>query len=396
MRVPSVVASRSRSLVDEAQGSALVAAYHLHRRRIGPGRGRDADAEPADEAHQPAHRDVALPLLDHRQEGRGDPGALGDVREREAAPSPQLPQPRADPPSAERDRARRPCAPPSPTRGSTLTSPLLDPLCEASGSPCRAKRSGGSTGRRPSTRSARRARMTRLRRSPRRGRLPATTRAAMRRTRCVWVDSHLVVDRLLAASGPSEVAAPSNRRSRARRRRHPAGCPSTQAPIPDSLRIGEVREGVRRGRVTERRDTVGEASIGHRGGPSGACGTRRTKIGVLLTDPQRADDVLLAVLVRVDVVERRSEVALRVEVDRPADPLVVDVLPRANGPDRGRKIEIGVRPSGDGGTRWICFTMSDPEESAANAARMQISAPSKLFSSSVCRSFVPGEVVNSL
>src|SRR5919106_1099737 len=52
-----------------------------------------------------------------------------------------------------------------------------------------------------------------------------------------------------------------------------------------------------------------------------------------------------------------------------------------------------VRPGGEE-TRRICLTMSEPRvERAATEARMHIIAPSKLFSSSVCRSLTPGDLV---
>src|SRR5262249_26979546 len=57
---------------------------------------RDADPEPVDEAHEPADGDVALPLLDRREEGRRDPRALRDLREGDAARPPELAKPCAE------------------------------------------------------------------------------------------------------------------------------------------------------------------------------------------------------------------------------------------------------------------------------------------------------------
>ena len=57
---------------------------------------------------------------------------------------------------------------------------------------------------------------------------------------------------------------------------------------------------------------------------------------------------------------------------------------------------VYVRPGADA-IRGICLTMSEPfPEFAATAARMQTSAPSKLFESRVWRSLVPGLLVKSV
>src|SRR5690349_11575936 len=77
-------------------------------------------------------------------------------------------------------------------------------------------------------------------------------------------------------------------------------------------------------------------------------GRRRTAppdLRSLLLDLQLPDDGLLAVLVRVDVVERGPQVAVGVEVDGPADALVVDVLPRLERLDRRGEVQVRVRLS---------------------------------------------------
>src|SRR3954453_5869342 len=62
----------------------------------------------------------------------------------------------------------------------------------------------------------------------------------------------------------------------------------------------------------------------------------------------------------------------------------------------GRARYVYVRPGGEE-IFWIFLTMSEPLfEFAAIDARMQIIAPSKLLSSSVCRALSPGDDVYSL
>ena len=78
-------------LVGEPHGAPLVGTDDLDGRavrlldEVG-----DADPEPVDEPHEAADGDVALPLLDHREERRRDPGALGDLGEGDAARPPEL------------------------------------------------------------------------------------------------------------------------------------------------------------------------------------------------------------------------------------------------------------------------------------------------------------------
>ena len=90
--------------------------------------------------------------------------------------------------------------------------------------------------------------------------------------------------------------------------------PSSRAPTHRGGRVGEVREGRVGRRRAERRDAVDEVAWWSRtvvGDASGAPDGR----SALLPDPQLPQDVLLAVLVREDVVERGLQVAVGVEVD---------------------------------------------------------------------------------
>ena len=91
------------------------------------------DAEPAHEAHQTADRDVALTLLDHREEGGRDARRLGDVGEREAPPPPELAEPRAEGALAEGFRAvavRRCCRRPARHAARRSGGAPLDPLAQ--------------------------------------------------------------------------------------------------------------------------------------------------------------------------------------------------------------------------------------------------------------------------
>ena len=67
-----------------------------------------------------------------------------------------------------------------------------------------------------------------------------------------------------------------------------------------------------------------------------------------ISDLQLSKDILLAVLVREHVVQSGLEVAVLVEVDRPADAVVVDVLAGLDRPDCGRQVEVGIRPTRGG------------------------------------------------